>query len=502
MRCKRFFSLSYRTRLLLALLLVNIPVFLVLSTYEIISVRNFAFQRELDALNSEGQLLAGLLTDALIDHDKARLNDILSLAVRQPQISEASLLDSENTVITSTSPALIGKNNSSFEPASPAKITKKFYCKSFPVSGKPLHGKTPRYLQINYSLAKAYNDISSTLYWEVIVDLFEILVILIVAWFVAGLLQKPLIEMKRVTEKMAAGDFSSRVVARADDVIGRLAMAFNNMASRLYDLTNSMQHEIDAATMELTNRNRELRDQHQLLETSNKKLKELDILKSDFVAMVSHELRTPLTSIIGFAKTLKTLPLSGGQQKQYLDIIESEGKRLSSLVEEYLDISKIESGNISIALMPVPLPDLIRSAVDSFSVDMRKSIIVHCPVSMPAIMADGNRIKRVLYNLIDNAIKYSDDSREIIITVNTKENGVAVSVRDFGPGIDPDDMGKIFDKFYRGKNQVTAKHRGSGLGLAISKGILEAHNGKIWCESEQGKGATFTFFLPLKPEGA
>jgi signal transduction histidine kinase len=117
---------------------------------------------------------------------------------------------------------------------------------------------------------------------------------------------------------------------------------------------------------------------------------------------------------------------------------------------------------------------------------------------MPDIMADANLIIRVLYNLMDNAIKYSEGSQEIIITANVKDNGVAVSVRDFGPGIEPDDIEKVFGKFYRGKSQAVTKYRGSGLGLAISKGIIEAHNGKIWCESGPGKGTKFTFFLPFE----
>ncbi len=498
---KRFISLSYRAKLLLALLVVNIPMFIILSANEIVAVRDIAIHRELDALGSEGQFLASDVTDALLDHDSTRLAEILNFAVLQPQIKEVSILDSAAMVLASTNRFIIGKQHPSTEPVSRSKPVGRFFLKSFAIHGRPLGGIAPQFLQINYSLAPAFGDIASTVYWEIAIDSVEILIILFVAWLISGILLKPLEEMREISDKMATGDFSSRVSVSSDDVVGRLSRAFNTMAQRLQVLTTSMKQEIDRATNELTNRNRDLREKHLQLEDSNRKLRELDMLKSDFVSMVSHELRTPLTSIIGFAKTLRTLPLSKDQQGQYLDIIESEGKRLSSLVEEYLDISKIESGNISLQRKPVNVATLVRTAVDSFSISLRKGIIVDIPPAMPDVMADADRIVRVLYNLIDNAIKYSGDSQEIIVTAYVKEDGIAVSVRDFGAGIDPEDVDKVFGKFYRGKNPATLRHHGSGLGLAIAKGIIEAHNGKIWCESHPGKGSKFGFFLPLRHEG-
>jgi signal transduction histidine kinase len=337
--------LSYRAKLLLALLFVNIPLFIILSVNEIIAVRNFEFHRELDAINAYGQFLASEVTETLQEHDAVRLANVLSFAVSKSRITVASILDTGNTVMFSTSDSLIGKKNPSLEKDPAAKTKGHFLVKSFPVHGKPVRGMKPRDLQITYSLAKAYADIRSTIVWEIFIDAIEILIILLVAWFISGFLLKPLVEMRDVSDKMAMGDFSNRVHAHSRDVIGQLATAVNNMASRLHLLTNTMQDEIDRATKDLTERNAELDEKRRQLEESNRKLRELDVLKSDFVSMVSHELRTPLTSIIGFAKTIRTLPLPDAQRTQYLDIIESEGKRLSGLVEEYLDISKIESGN-------------------------------------------------------------------------------------------------------------------------------------------------------------
>jgi len=489
--------MNYRARLLWGLLIVNIPMFVILSANEIIAVRNFAFQREINAITTEGQFLAADVSDALLNHDRGRLQEILSFATHEHPIKEASILDSESVVLASTNPALVGEKRQSALLPPASKIRGKTFLTSFPIHGKPQGGNGPRFLQIKYSLEGAYGDIASTVLWEIAIDSVEILIILLVAWFISGLLERPLVELREVSDKMATGDFSQRVNAASHDVVGRLASAFNNMASRLQILTESMQQEIDRATAELAGRNRDLREKQVQLEASNKKLRELDALKSDFVSMVSHELRTPLTSIIGFAKTLRSLPLSDEQRKQYLSIIESEGKRLSSLVEEYLDISKIESGSISLQRSPIKPAHLIRSVVESFSAAGYTGIIVDIPPLMPDVMADEERILMVLYNFLDNAVKYSGNPRDIAVTAHVKEGGIVISVRDAGPGIDPADVDRIFEKFYRGKNPATLRNRGSGLGLAIAKGIVEAHDGKIWCESMPGRGSTFSFFLPF-----
>jgi two-component system sensor histidine kinase BarA len=496
---KRFLSLSYRAKLLLVLLIVNIPLFVILSVNEIVAVRNFAFHRELDVLSETGHLIASEVSETLVEHSPRRLPELLSVAVSQPQISEASLLDSENVVLMSTNTLLMGKKNPSPEPVSLTRTRGDFYLKSFPVQGKPISGFKPKYLQINYSLAKARSDVSTTIRWEILIDLIEIFIILFVAWLIAGFLEKPLIEMRNVSDKMATGDFSNRLQVRSTDVIGQLAAAINNMSSRLNILTNNMQDEIRSATKRLTDQNAALEDSRRDLEESNRKLRDLDVLKSDFVSMVSHELRTPLTSIIGFAKTIKTLPLPMEQKTKYLDIIEAEGKRLSGLVEEYLDISKIESGNFSIQRSPVDLDNLIRSVAAAVPLQTTQMLRLDLASSgsLPRVNADTNMLRRVLANILDNAVKYSEKQGEIIVTAFAKDNGVVMRVQDFGCGIRPEDRDKVFDKFFRGSNPAAQYKGGTGLGLAIAKGIIDAHGGKIWCDSEVGKGTTFSIFLPV-----
>jgi signal transduction histidine kinase len=322
------------------------------------------------------------------------------------------------------------------------------------------------------------------------------LLILGVAWFFSGRLLRPLEEMTVVSDKIAQGDFSARVRTGTKDVIGRLGRSLNFMAGQLDSLTRGLQGKIETATSQLEIANRDLQAKTRELEESNERLVALDKLKSEFVSIVSHELRTPLTGIIGFAQTLQTIPCSEPQREKYLKIIEAEGKRLAYLVGEFLDISKIDSGNIDLQMDPISVADVIRETVSVLRVPDGMHVECRLPDDPLPAEGDRNRIKQVLMNIVDNALGYSRPSGTVTITGRNSGDSVVVSVRDEGPGIPKEEIGKIFQKFYRGADEVSRKRKGSGLGLAIAKGIIESHQGTIWVESEAGKGSTFYFSLP------
>jgi signal transduction histidine kinase len=232
------------------------------------------------------------------------------------------------------------------------------------------------------------------------------------------------------------------------------------------------------------------------LDKKNRALEDLDKLKSEFLSMVSHELRTPLTSIVGFANTITNLDLPGKQRTKYLNIIESEGKRLGSLVKEYLDISMIEIGSLP---MPKTLSDihlLIEETLESLEQIQNVSVELNFPEQFPEVMANKDRIKQVLINILDNIFKYSPDGGTVKISGEDDDDFVRICIRDEGPGIPKEELTKIFDRFYRVREEISQSTKGTGLGLAIAKGIIEAHQGKIWAESEVGKGCTFYFTLP------
>jgi Osmosensitive K+ channel histidine kinase len=352
-------------------------------------------------------------------------------------------------------------------------------------------------VQVGYSLAKIRQNLNTSFYRVLIIELLLFFAILFFAWRITESLLRPLSEMKDVSNKIANGNFSIRAKVNSHDIIGELAEALNNMALQLGDLTENMKNRIRDATDDLTKSNNELIEKTFELEQSNRKLRELDQLKSDFVSMVSHELKTPLTSIIGFSKTLLTLKLSEEQHIKYLKIIEDEGKRLALLIEQYLDISKIEAGKFTMKTEDIDMVALVKELVERHQLQSDHSLLLETSAHVPIIHGDGEHIKRVIINFLDNACKYSPANAKIVVSVGEQNSNVIVCVKDSGPGIKKEDKNRIFEKFFRGSNEISGQNKGSGLGLAIAKGIVEAHEGRIWVESEFGKGATFCFSIPI-----
>ena len=232
------------------------------------------------------------------------------------------------------------------------------------------------------------------------------------------------------------------------------------------------------------------------LDESNAKLQELNRLKSEFVAMVSHELRTPLTSIIGFSRTLRTVPLTDEQHARYLEIIESEGRRLSGILDEYLDNAKIELGEFTLNPAPAQLQSMVDKVIDKYKVFKENVFYNGVPAGLSPVLVDEQRVMQVLENLVDNAVKYGNPGSRIVLSAQEKPTLVYISVSDEGPGIEKEALRRIFEKGFRVRNEDTRKKSGSGLGLFIAKSIVLAHNGEIWAESEPGKGTTFNFSLP------
>ena len=235
------------------------------------------------------------------------------------------------------------------------------------------------------------------------------------------------------------------------------------------------------------------------LARANLRLTDLDKLKSEFVSVASHELRTPLTGMIGLTQTLlaKDIELSNEERERFLGIIESEGMRLAVLLSDLLDLTKIETGAAEISPVVLNISDLIHETINLLSIPESFKINISVPPGNPVFgMADHDRIKQVLLNLIENAIFYSGDTGTISISVQESENEIIVSVVDTGPGISKGDLDRVFERFYRSKIAKKLKKKGSGLGLTIAKNIVEAHGGRIWVQSEPGKGSTFSFTIP------
>ena len=207
-----------------------------------------------------------------------------------------------------------------------------------------------------------------------------------------------------------------------------------------------------------------------------------------------------MISIIGFAKTLKTLQLSPEKQIQYFTIIEQEGKTLSALVEEFLDISKIEAGTFYLNCAAGNINEIITTISDTIQLTLGKTITLQLDASLPSHFLDTIKIRNVLYNLIDNALKYGGRSTAITITTSVDSEKISASVHNTGTAIPVEEQERIFEKLFRGTHSKKQSVRGSGLGLAIAKVIVEGHGGRIRCESSPEKGTTFTFTIPIKSQ--
>ncbi len=266
---------------------------------------------------------------------------------------------------------------------------------------------------------------------------------------------------------------------------------------------------------------RELEDKNVRLQSAYEKLQELDRLKSNFIATVSHELRTPLTSIIGYSEMLAE-GIAGelrNEQVEFVSTIREKGEQLLALIMSLLDLSKLESGTMSLQKADVDLSEILSDIVSSLMPSARKrsvSLVLDQPETVPLIKGDGNRLRQAILNLADNALKFTPDDGEVrlglrVVTEESSDGDdgfgfallsaaktfVEVFVSDNGIGIPDDQRDRVFDAFYQVDSSSTREYGGTGLGLAIVKRLIEAHGGRVRVENNQPRGTVFIVALPV-----
>ncbi|UCH34247.1 MAG: response regulator [Armatimonadota bacterium] len=270
--------------------------------------------------------------------------------------------------------------------------------------------------------------------------------------------------------------------------------------ARLETAAQRLQAHRDELEREVQGRTRELQTALDHLHAAHEQLKRMDQLKSNFLANVSHELRTPLTSIGSFAEILLQFPdEEASSREEFLHIIAAEADRVGRLIEDVLDIARIESGRVAWTFGAMELPSLLSFCVRSVAplaqvkgLEMR----VEVPSDLPPVRADRDRIAQVLNNLLSNALKFTERGT-ITVGAERCDDEVRVYVSDSGPGIADEEHEHIFEKFHQVSQGLTDKPRGTGLGLAISGEIVASHGGRIWVESARDQGSTFHFTLPV-----
>ncbi|UCF91758.1 MAG: HAMP domain-containing protein [Desulfobacterales bacterium] len=356
-----------------------------------------------------------------------------------------------------------------------------------------------------------------------------------VAIFIGRSLNKPIQRLLKGTERVFKGELSFRIDASDSDEIGRLAASFNKMSENLQTYIDKQKKLAivaeEAAESEKKKSEELLRAYNQLKqEVTVRKRVENELIiakeraehssraKSEFLANMSHELRTPLNHIIGFTELVldKTFGELTGDQEEYLNDVHASSKHLLSLINDVLDLSKVEAGKLELKPSRVNIRNILEN---SFVMIKQKATKHGISLSMDldgipdCIDADERKLKQIIYNLLSNAIKFTPDGGSIRLTAcrssktdeqvqdsaTSARDYLQVSVEDSGIGLQKEDLERIFQPFEQVESSASRKFQGTGLGLSLTKTLVRLHGGKIWANSEgQGKGATFSFEIPVR----
>ncbi len=308
------------------------------------------------------------------------------------------------------------------------------------------------------SMSEAYK----TIYGVISIIILVCFVVLLFScfsglFFVKSIVQ-PIRDVSNIARTIAMGNFDARIEMTKNDEIGELCDTINYMASELSQAQN---------------------------------------LKNDFISSVSHELRTPLTAIRGWGETAKmSLGTDEELVRRGLDVVLSESDRLSSLVEELLDFSRMETGRLSLTSQPINVAVILKESVDMYTELAKKQeieLVLTNPFDELIVMGDRDRLKQVFINIIDNAVKYTEGAGQVLLATTVEDSIVHIKISDTGVGIPSQDLDRVKEKFYKANKKV----RGSGIGLAVADEIIKQMNGLLFIESTEGVGTTVTIVLPL-----
>lgn len=300
------------------------------------------------------------------------------------------------------------------------------------------------------------------------------------SYLLARTFASPILQVQRGAARIGAGDLSARIEVKSGDEIEALAGEFNKMAAQLEEYTTGLQRMVSEKTAQLEQANRH---------------------KSEFLTNMSHELRTPLNAIIGFSDVLREQYFGqlNDKQMEYARDIHESGQHLLSLINDILDLSKIEAGRMELDLSRFHLPTTVETAlvlVRERALKQNLTLKADIAADLGDFIADERKLKQILINLLSNAVKFSHLNGWVLVTVTRGTKEIVISVQDTGAGIAIEDQSAIFEEFHQLRTSGSAKQEGTGLGLTLARRFVELHGGRIWVQSELDKGSTFAFSLP------
>ncbi len=294
------------------------------------------------------------------------------------------------------------------------------------------------------------------------------------ALYLSSSIDNDVAALVRAVRLAGQGDLAARAAVQGNDELKELAQAFNAMAARL---------EQKIATQ-----------------------KDVEQARRQLIATVSHDLRTPLASMRAIVESINDGIVSDQETtRRYMQTLQHEIEYQSKLIDDLFELSQIDAGLLKLKVGPASIQDLVSDALQGLSAQADEKhvrVTGHVPESLPTVEADARRLQRVLYNLLQNALRHTPADGTVVVSAEDAGADVRVSVADTGEGVAPDELPHLFERFHRTDRARSRAHGGAGLGLSIARGIVEAHGGRIWAESQPGRGATFTFTLPKRQAAA
>ncbi|MGH4123191.1 MAG: ATP-binding protein [Clostridium sp.] len=458
---------SIKTRLTVSYLILIIIIVVIFETIFMISIKKYYISAIENTLKNQAEISSNFFKKYSVGTDISKASNDIMDNLSYLTNSQIQIVDTNGIVINDSKGVSTGIKIKSpdIDEALNGKIAvfKGKYKESsesvMAVSkGLTSNGSKVGVIRFITSMEMVNKLLKNIFFIFVLIGVLVILVTAILSFIMSKSIIEPLKTVTNAANEMASGKFSIKVDKKYNDEVGVMA-----------DTLNYMSEEI------LKN----------------------DKLKNEFISSISHELRTPLTSIKGWALTLKRKEFTGEvKREEALNIIVEESERLALMVEELLDFSRFQSGRITLHVDKIDIGKLLKNIIMEFQPRAQKSgiMLTYNIYETTIIDGDKNRLKQVFINILDNALKFTNEGEEICISYVENEENIAITIKDNGIGISEEDLKNITKKFYKGNS----KKSGSGLGLAISSGIVNLHKGELNFESEYGKGTKVEVKLPKK----
>lgn len=458
-----------------------------------------------DLVNDAGQILNVMqytLRESLYLSDVNELQDLATIVQSSDEIIAVKVFNPDGVTLVDTTSESVGFSRAPTELGTQVTALEKdsqyisrqqqSYQVGIPVyAARQLLGG----LVVEFSTATLEQNLTDMYQQTFGIAILSLAFALVAARFFVGLILRPLQELSSVTELFAAGDYKHQVKVRSNDEIGQLSVTFNRMASAVYKRDNDQIKRLEEQLIEV--------------QKAREEAERSDKVKSAFLASMSHELRTPLNAIINFSKFLHRGicgPVNEEQEELSGKIAES-GQHLLNLINDVLDMSKIEAGSLKLYVEEdVELQPILEQAVEFSSPlleDKPVEIYRTFDADLPLLNGDRKRLLQVFLNILSNACKFTENG-SITVGAEQRDNHVLISIADTGSGIAAEDSSHVFEAFKQTETGLRQGGGGTGLGMPICRKLVEAHDGRVWFESQVGVGTTFYVELPvnssLEPE--